>query len=190
MTLSEIRRQLATRPVLSYQQFMATDGYHLEGTAPNDSDIHGRWDLMANPIKSQVHYLHYLCFMGQPEPIKAYVRGLGGRAAWMLNHTDIYEHYFGSPLHTFTCWNNCVATTQFLVESGADPNLVDYYGARPGRDTVSTWYIPSFRVGCELDNFSNDPDRTECCLRTADDLSDTWKFLDSLQKGIQIPGIT
>ena len=54
-----------------------------------------------------------------------------------------------------------------LVEHGADPNLKDYYQCRPGLEQMDSWFIPSFRVGCEVDDYGNEPEVDTAVKRDA-----------------------
>jgi hypothetical protein len=186
MTLSEIRGHLANHTLLTYEQFMATNGHDFSGNPEQHFASYMIDAVMLDSVKSKSHYLHYLCYMGREQAVRDWVAWLHTQHEAIeiiniLNHHGIYDHYYGTPLHTLSAWNNSVTIAAFLVEQGANPNIKDYYECRPGHEQMDSWFIPSFRIGCEVDDYRNDPSVTKSVCRVAEDFTEINNYLAQFQ---------
>lgn len=184
MSLASIRQHLDALPLLSYEAFQTTDGVNLL-VSFDEKDLP---QVMKPRQETQGLYLHYMCYMGRFAPLRYYLETLKAEHDpttfhAILNHTGFYEHYDGTPLHTLASWNNSPKLARYLVQQGADPNLLDYYQERPGREGGESFCIPGFTVGCEVDDYSNSPDTCQYVLRKDEDFAEIYAYLDSLQAG-------
>ena len=187
MALRNIQDQLSRVPLLTYTEFMATDGHQLAGFSPDHQACYSVDLMMRDPMQSKVHYLHYLCYLARERPLCDWVAKLqtendAKTYKTILNHSGAYHHYYGTPLHTLSAWSNSVAMAKCLVEHGADPNIMDYYQRRPGQEQMNSWFIPSFRVGCEVDDYGNEPEVDTAVKRDAADFADINNYLAQFQR--------
>ena len=141
---------------------------------------------MRDSVQRKSHYLHYLCYLGCEQAVRDWVACLHTQhnsveVIKILNDHGIYDHYMGTPLHTVSAWTNSVTIAAFLVEQGANPNIQDYYGCRPGREQMDSWFIPAFRLGCEVDDYSNDPSVTKSVRRVEEDFTEINHYLAQFQ---------
>ena len=134
MNLSDIRKQIDSVPLLSYNDFPGLE-----------------------TSERVVDYLHYLCVLGRFIPIRDYLETIKekyGDIKWLLNDNSIYKHWYQTPLATLASWNNNPVLASYLVNQGADPNISNYYDNRPGGEMMDTIYVPQFNLGIPLDDIA------------------------------------
>ena len=167
-TLNEIREQLDATPLLSLSEFLATDHQDLTQTSSTGALL----ERSLTERDTLVDYFHYLCMLGRFAPIRDYLEQMKQQYPeegldWILNNRSIYHHWFHTPLHTLSCWNNTPKLSRYLVQQGADPQLLDYYDHRPGSDMMGSLYVCPFRLGIPLDEvpYERLPYRRPACFQ-------------------------
>ena len=93
-----------------------------------------------------IMYLHYLCAINKKLRLRVYLNKLKLKYDdfnSIINHHDIYEFWFGTPLHTALQWNNDVDLVKLLINQGSDPEINDYYGNNPFQ-SFDNYYVNPF----------------------------------------------
>ncbi len=92
-----------------------------------------------------ITYLHYLCATNQKIKLRVFLRYLQGEYPNfhdIINDHNIYDFWYGTPLHTAVSWNNDVDLVKLLINYGADPYIKDYYGHNPFQGIESLYVNP------------------------------------------------
>lgn len=178
MSLCRIRTILDGVPLLSFDDFCRTDGQDLTKL---DDDYNSDQIYLR---ESHINYLHYLCMLGRINTIQRYLETVnqvyGDEIDWLLNDTSLYHCWYETPLATATNWNNNPDLAGYLISQGADPNIRDYYGFIPGKETMDSWFISPYLLGCELDNFTNGCDPDNSLDRTHSDFAQVNDYLANI----------
>lgn len=178
--LSHIRTLLDSLPLLSEDDFNQTDGRDLTCTLEGDQSP------MYSLNQQETNYLHYLCMLGRIAPLKDHIEALKWRYPndlpyihQLLNDTSIHEHWFGTPLHTATSWNNNPTLVRYLIREGADPTITNYYDETPGL-LCNSWFISPFKLGIETDDYRNNPEDGCSVSRQIGDFKEVMEYMQSL----------
>lgn len=194
-TLIDIRRCIDSTPILSFERFQCRDPmnkYDLYNTSFH-VDV-GRWRMAQEVygemewILSRVEYLHYLCYRANGDALRQFVQYLHmhvrEHADVILNHHGIYEHYEGTPLHTLSFWCNDQSLIQYMVDNGCQRSVIlkDAYDNYPGTESTGSIYIPTFFIGCEVDqwHFKYQSAPIRCC----NDFHEAWSYLNMVRMHI------
>ena len=102
--------------------------------------------LDASDKTLDIMYLHYLCAINKKLRLRVYLNKLKLKYEdfnSIINHHDIYEFWFGTPLHTAVQWNNDVDLVKLLINQGSDPEINDYYENNPFQ-SFDNYYVNPF----------------------------------------------